>query len=124
MEQFDAISAELQKRYEEHVENLLQKSPKILLVGASGTGKSSCVNVLFGLQLGDEGAALVNHEEPCTQNFKIYGPTRRAPVRIIDSKGVETMTAEDQMDEITGYIIEQKSKQRLEDHVHLCYYFP
>ena len=120
--QFDTISKRLEERYEKHLDKLQQYSPKILLVGASGTGKSSCVNVLFGLQLGDELAASVNHGEPCTQNFTIYGPTARAPVRIIDSKGVEMMTVESQMDEILDYIVDQKS-ERPEHHVHLCYYF-
>lgn len=122
MSQYDMISAKLKERYEKHLEKLQQYSPKILLVGASGTGKSSCVNVLFGLDLGDELAAEVRHGEPCTQNFTIYGPTARAPVRIIDSKGVEMMTVESQMDEITDYIVEQKSG-RPEHHVHLAYYF-
>lgn len=118
----DSVQASFNTSYEEYISNLLKYAPKILLVGHSGTGKSSCVNILFGLKIGDRNAASISHGKPCTQNFRIYGPSKSSAVRIIDSKGIEVMSAQEQFDEIENYIDEHR-KQPIEDHVHLAYYF-
>lgn len=110
-------------RYKKYVEKLRENAPKILLVGDSGLGKSSLVNIVFSLKLGEEGAAQVDHGVPCTSDFVMYGPTDHAPVRIIDSKGLEKKTATSQLTEIQQYIAGLAASENELDHVHLVYYF-
>jgi len=105
--------------YREFVDALKRNAPRILLVGDTGTGKSSLVNLVFGSRL-----ALVGHGgRPCTQHFAEFGPTDESPVRIIDSKGVEKLTVDQQMEELRTMIAEVRMSTNLLDHIHLVWYF-
>lgn len=96
-----------------------------------GCGKSNCVNVVFGFHPDSAGgggggsawAEVRAGGRPCTQSFAEYGPTDFAPVRVIDSKGVEKMTVQQQMAELRGYIRAASGERDVLRHVHLVWYF-
>lgn len=119
----EALNSFVYARYRDYIATLRANAPTVLLVGDTGLGKSSLVNLLFDLKLGDEQYAQVSHGKPCTQNFAMYGPSDRSPVRIIDSKGVEKMTVDVQIAELVNYIGECSRKRNVQEQVHLIYYF-
>ena len=57
--------------------------PNVLIVGISGSGKSSLINTIFGQRLAQEGAGV-----PITTHFKRYAPDD-GNVVIYDSRGLE-----------------------------------
>lgn len=119
----EVLSGLVRGRYESYVRSLRENSPRILLVGDSGTGKSNCVNICFGFHPDAGGAGVHESGRPCTQSFAEYGPTSFSPVRIIDSRGVEKMSVEKQLEELREFITEAgKEKDELKP-VHLCWYF-
>lgn len=119
----EVLSSLVRDRYESYVRSLRENSPRILLVGDSGTGKSNCVNICFGFHPDAGGAGVHESGRPCTQSFAEYGPTSFSPVRIIDSRGVEKMSVEKQMEELREFITEAGREKDVLKHVHLCWYF-
>lgn len=118
------INKLIKERYHNYVEKLRTNSPKILLVGDTGLGKSSLINIVFDMKLGvTDKHAQVSHGEPCTEDFELYGPYDSSPVRIIDSKGVEKLLVKDQIVQIMDYILLHAQSTEDLDHVHLVYYF-
>ncbi|KAH3743670.1 GTP binding protein [Pelomyxa schiedti] len=59
------------------------KKPNVLVVGPTGSGKSSLINSVFGMDLAQAGTGV-----PITTNFKCY-ELPGSPVCVYDSKGVE-----------------------------------
>jgi uncharacterized protein (DUF697 family)/energy-coupling factor transporter ATP-binding protein EcfA2 len=119
----EVLGGVVRERYARYVESLRENSPRILLVGDSGLGKSACVNVVFGFHPDSGGAEVRAGGRPCTQRFAEYGPTDFAPVRVIDSKGVEKMAVAEQMKELRGYIRAASAERDVLRHVHLVWYF-
>lgn len=118
------LGSVVRERYEKYVQGLKENSPRILLVGDSGTGKSNCVNIVFGFHPDGPTAAEVRDSgRPCTQSFTQYGPTGYSPVRIIDSKGVEKMGVEGQLEELRKFLREACEQRDPLQHIHLSWYF-
>lgn len=69
-EEFEKLKKEIQK-------------PNILLAGATGVGKSSLINMIFGNDV-----AVVGTGKPVTQKIDVY-ESESTDVRIFDSKGYE-----------------------------------
>lgn len=69
-EEFEKLKHEIQK-------------PNILLAGATGVGKSSLINMIFGNDV-----AVVGTGKPVTQKIDVY-ESENTDVRIFDSKGYE-----------------------------------
>lgn len=80
-----SMVAEAKKRFEDEFAAATRgiKRPNILLLGKTGAGKSSLVNMVFGSNLAD-----VGHVAPLTRGFHEYS-LPAVPVNIIDSEGYE-----------------------------------
>lgn len=119
------LNSVVRERYEAYVKDLMDNSPRILLVGDTSLGKSNLVNIVFGFHPEEtgEGAEVRHGGRPCTQNFHEYGPTEAAPVRIIDSKGVEKLSVQEQMNELRSYISDACASRNHLEFVHLVWYF-
>jgi len=108
---------DLGKKFEEEykkIEQSIQK-PNILLAGATGVGKSSLINMIFG-----EDVAQVGTGKPVTQRIDIY-ESADCDVKIFDSKGYELADSDD--DEFYDTVINMAAKtQRPEDAIHMVWY--
>ena len=73
------------KKFEEEFAKIRNnvKKPNILLAGATGVGKSTLVNMIFGKEV-----AIVGTGNPVTQEIDVY-ESDDVDVRIFDSKGYE-----------------------------------
>ena len=80
-------SKKLEEEYRQLQESI--KKPNILLAGATGAGKSSLVNMIFGEEL-----AAVGIGKPVTKQIDVY-EDNEIDVRIFDSKGYELGEAAD-----------------------------
>lgn len=81
-------SKKLEDEYKKVQESI--KKPNILLAGATGVGKSSLVNMIFG-----ENLAVVGTGKPVTQKIDMF-ESDEIDVRLFDSKGYELGEAADQ----------------------------
>ena len=93
--------------------------PNIVVVGRTGSGKSTLINKVFGLNLASVGAGL-----PITQGFRRYPPENSnipIPLVIYDSAGYE---AAREKEFVTGVInfLEEKQKEGVEKQIHLVWY--
>ncbi len=96
------------------VEQSIQK-PNILIAGATGVGKSSIINMVFGA-----GVAVVGTGKPITQKIDVY-ENDKVDVRIYDSKGYEVESNES--DEFLQNVVElAKRPARPEEAIHLVWY--
>lgn len=78
-----AFETRINEEWEKYKTNNIY--PNIMLLGASGTGKSSLINHVFG-----ETVASVNNVKPETEGFQIYlGSDYGISVNLIDSAGYE-----------------------------------
>lgn len=91
------------------------KKPNILLAGATGAGKSSLINMIFG-----DKVAAVGTGKPVTQQIDAY-ETEGIDVRIFDSKGYELgETAEKDFYDSVVQLAKQTSAP--EKTIHLIWY--
>lgn len=91
------------------------KKPNILLIGATGVGKSSLINHCFGQELADVGVGL-----PITQCIDSFS-CESVPVVLFDTKGYEVGSKQEQdfLEDVVNYAA--KSRQS-ENPIHLAWY--
>ena len=108
---------DLGKKFEEEYSKVKQsvQKPNILLAGATGVGKSSLINLVFG-----EEVAKVGTGKPVTQRIDVY-ENENCDVRIFDSKGYELIDSDD--DEFFSTVVDlAKTTQKPEDAIHMIWY--
>lgn len=106
----------LKRQFQEDLENAKSKikKPNILILGNTGVGKSSLINVIFGRKLAE-----VSHVKPETRGFHKYS-TPDCSVNIIDSEGYELENEEYFKKNLEGYIVSNFTN--LENQIHICWY--
>lgn len=104
----------LQKEFDKVKKNI--KKPNILLVGGTGVGKSSIINMIFG-----DGTATVGHSQPETRGIKKVDQNK--DVVLYDTEGFEI--GEDSEEafhkNVLGFI-EKKKKETEENQIHLVWF--
>lgn len=91
------------------------KKPNILIAGATGVGKSSVINMVFG-----ENVAVVGTGKPVTQKIEVF-ESEESDVRIFDSKGYELGDEAD--DEFYQSVIKlAETTQSPENAIHIVWY--
>ena len=89
------------------------QKPNILIAGATGVGKSSIINMIFG-----ENVAVVGTGKPVTQKIEVY-ESDNSDVRIFDSKGYELGADEEFYQSVIGLA---EKTQTPENAIHLIWY--
>jgi predicted GTPase len=84
----ERLASILQDEYDKTTRALLANSPTILLLGATGAGKSSLINAVFGCKKAHVGAG-----KPVTKDFEFYEANDELSINLYDSKGHETNDA-------------------------------
>lgn len=106
------FSSKFKQEFEKARSNI--KKPNILILGGTGAGKSSLVNLVFGKELAQVGAGL-----PITKGIKEYA---NELVRIYDSEGYES--GEDGQERYKRQVLDFIKQQQvdLNKRVHLAWY--
>ena len=105
------LGKKLEKEYAD-LKQQIQK-PNILIAGATGVGKSSIINMVFGKDV-----AVVGTGKPVTQRIDVY-ESEKVDVRIFDSKGYEIGADEEFFDSVINLAATTKSP---ENAIHLIWY--
>ncbi|MBO3458923.1 GTPase domain-containing protein [Aetokthonos hydrillicola Thurmond2011] len=108
------ISEEIKEKIKE------LKSPNIAVIGRTGTGKSTLINKVFGIEFAKTGAGL-----PITDTFCRFPPEDSDiiyPVTIYDSPGYEVAKQIEWVKKVLEFIEEKQNSRELEKHIHLIWY--
>lgn len=115
MEEFKAKDFNFEEEYQKIKDNI--KKPNILICGATGVGKSSVVNKLFGQEI-----AKVASGEPVTRGIQKYESVSMSVV-LYDSEGYEIGSEKlHSFKENIIDFIDKKKGDEMYDHIHLVWY--
>ncbi len=113
-----SMQEELKKKLDEELKKAQEeiKKPNIMIIGATGVGKSSLINLIFG-----EDIAKIGIGKPVTKEITKY-ENKSVPVVIYDSIGyeLEIDKSEKHTQNITEFILENKNS--VENQIHIVWY--
>lgn len=92
-------------------------APRILVLGPAGWGKSTIINNMFG----DHLTTAIAGGAPVTSDFVEFGPAPNAPVRLVDSRGLERHSRDSQIDFIIHFV-RTRDTLPLSDRVHAAWF--
>ncbi len=97
----------------------MENKAKILLLGKTGVGKSSFINYFLGKTVAKAATG-----KPVTQDYFIPYEIEegRYPIQIFDTKGLEAMGANDQLNEIINGIKQKNNSENVFDWFHTIFY--
>lgn len=105
---------QLQKEFDNVKKNI--KKPNILLVGGTGVGKSSIINMIFGA-----GTAAVGHGLPETRGINKIDQDK--DVVLFDTEGFEIgQNSEEKFNQNVLGFIKDKKQEPTENHIHLVWF--
>lgn len=87
----------------------------VLVVGKTGTGKSTLVNTVFNDRIADTGQG-----RPVTQQMRRYSK-EGSPVSIYDTKGLEIADYRPILEDLKSKVREINRSERHQDHVHVAW---
>lgn len=102
----------------ESFKNLLASivKPNIMLIGRTGSGKSSLVNAIFGVEFARTGCGV-----PVTAHLEKYAPEDKSVV-IYDTKGLEHGCSEQFAADTRKYLTQLSARNNLQNNVHIIWY--
>ena len=112
--QFNELKNKLTQEYEK-LQQLIEK-PNILIVGGTGAGKSSLINLCFGQEIAKAAIG-----KPVTQNLERF-EVEGIPIVLFDTKGYELGSEKHELflNEVVNYAAENKLNK--EKQIHIVWY--
>jgi len=90
---------QLREAYNRKRQELKKRAPRVLLLGYTGVGKSTLINLFFGPNTAKAGAG-----RPITSAFASYPATVECPVHLHDSEGFTATNADGQTKAVVEYL--------------------
>lgn len=131
MEVDKAHSQQIQKNFKESVdrarESIRQKGARVVIMGNSGAGKSSCINAAFHAKVAETGAGI-----SVTSHIAHYEPSDLCPIHVYDTKGFEGVSDNrDVLQQLRALVEERKQASaehavgqpgRVTERLHVVWY--